>query len=90
MGIDIDIIIIFVPISIVLAIAPSPESLHILTANSDKKAIPVIFISRLKNSLFIDALFAIDCNKFIIPVSLSVMSRKINYRKLGYIMVFSN
>ena len=34
-GIDIDIIIILLPNSILLDIAPSPESLHILTANSD-------------------------------------------------------
>ena len=32
------------PNSILLAIADSPESLQTLTANSDKKAIPVIFI----------------------------------------------
>ena len=44
-GIDIDIIIILLPISILLAIAASPESLQILTANSERKAIPVIFIN---------------------------------------------
>lgn len=36
--------------SILVAIALSPESLHILTANSVKNAIPVIFISMNKNS----------------------------------------
>lgn len=48
-GIDIDIIITFPPISILLAIAVSPESLQMLTANSVKNAIPVIFISKPKN-----------------------------------------
>ena len=41
-GIDKYIIITLLPISILLAIAFSPESLHTLTANSVKKAIPVI------------------------------------------------
>ena len=87
-GIDIDIIIIFVPISILLAIAASPESLHILIANSDKKAIPVIFINNPKNSLLIDALLDIDCNKFIIPVSLSVTISNIRTptKRLIYIL----
>ena len=70
--------IIFVPISILLAIAASPESLHMLTANSDKNAIPVIFISRVKKVLLIDVLFASVCSKFIIPVSLSITSSKIS------------
>ena len=48
-GIDIDIIIILLPNSILLAIAPSPESLHMLTATSDKNAIPVIFINNARN-----------------------------------------
>ena len=48
-GIDIEIITILLPNSILLAIAASPESLQILTANSDKKAIPVIFIKIVKN-----------------------------------------
>ena len=48
-GIDIETITTFPPISILLAIAVSPESLHILTANSVKNAIPVIFISNVKN-----------------------------------------
>ena len=77
-GIDIEMIIIFVPISILLAIAASPESLHMLTANSDKNAIPVIFINSAKNVLFIEALLAIDCNSSIIPVSLSITRRSIN------------
>ena len=34
------------PISILFAIAVSPESLHKLTENSVKKAIPVIFINK--------------------------------------------
>ena len=38
------------PISILFAIAVSPESLHKLTENSVKKAIPVIFINNVKNS----------------------------------------
>ena len=48
-GIDIDIIIVLPPKSTLFAIALSPESLHILTANSVKKAIPVIFINSPKN-----------------------------------------
>lgn len=71
-------IIIFVPISILLAIAASPESLQILTANSDKNAIPVIFINKLKNVLLTDVLFANDCNRFIIPLSLSKIKAKIS------------
>ena len=70
--------IIFAPISILFAIATSPASLHILTANSDKNAIPVIFINNVKNSVFIDALLANDCNKFIIPVNLSTTINNIN------------
>lgn len=44
--------------SILFAIAVSPESLHMLTANSVKNAIPVIFISNVKNWLFIAVLLA--------------------------------
>ena len=77
-GIDIDIIIILLPISILLAIAASPESLHILTANSDKNAIPVIFINNAINCVLIENLSYIDCIKFIIPVSLSITKIKIN------------
>lgn len=55
-GIDIDIIIILLPNSILLAIALSPESLQILTANSERKAIPVIFINIVINCIFIDDL----------------------------------
>ena len=65
-GIDIDIIIIFPPISTLFAIAVSPVSLQILTANSVKKAIPVIFIKRPKNSLFIAVLLDKLFNKSII------------------------
>ena len=59
MGIDIEIIIILLPISILLAIALSPESLQILTANSERNAIPVIFISKVINALLIDVLLDI-------------------------------
>ena len=59
-GIDIDIIIILLPSSILLAIAASPESLHILTANSERKAIPVIFINKAINCVFIENLLWID------------------------------
>ena len=48
-GMDIEMMIILLPNSILLAIAPSPESLHILTANSERKAIPVILINKDKN-----------------------------------------
>ena len=46
-GIDIDTIIIFPPISTLFAIADSPVSLHMLTANSVKNAIPVILINKV-------------------------------------------
>lgn len=72
-----DIMMILLPISILLAIAVSPESLQILTANSDRNAIPVILISNAKKVLFIDALFASDCNSIIIPCNLSITSSKI-------------
>lgn len=65
-GIDIDIIITFPPISTLFAIAVSPESLQILTANSVKNAIPVIFISNTIKLLFIDALLVSDVSKSII------------------------
>ncbi len=86
-GIDMDIIIILLPISILLAMAPSPESLQILTANSDKNAIPVIFINNVKNVLLIDALFANDCSNPMIPCNLSITNSKINtpVSKLMYI-----
>ena len=48
-GIDIAIISIFPPNSILLAIAASPESLHILVAYSVNIAIPVILSNILKN-----------------------------------------
>ena len=48
-GNDIVIIITLLPNSILLAIADSPESLQILTANSAKNAIPVILISISRN-----------------------------------------
>ncbi len=65
-GIEIDTIITFPPISILFAIAVSPESLQILTANSVNIAIPVIFISNTIKLLFIDTLFVNDVNKSII------------------------
>ena len=76
-GIDIVIIITLLPISILLAIAFSPASEHILTANSVKNDIPVIFNNILKKFLFIYVLSAIDCNKFIIPVNFSKANMKI-------------
>lgn len=54
MGTDNETIITFPPISILLAMADSPESLQMLTANSVKIAIPVIFISNVINSLCIE------------------------------------
>ena len=38
-----------------------------LTANSDKKAIPVIFSNKTIKVELIEALFAIDCTKSTIP-----------------------
>ena len=69
-GIDIEMIIILLPNSILLAIALSPESLHILTANSDKNAIPVIFIKRFIKLEFIEALVSIDLISVTIPCKL--------------------
>ena len=46
-----------------------------LTANSDKKAIPVIFINNDKKVLFIDVLLVSDCSKLIIPVNLSITNK---------------
>ena len=48
-GIDIAIIITLLPISILLAIAFSPASEQILTANSVINAIPVILVKYLEN-----------------------------------------
>lgn len=66
-GTDIETISILLPNSILLAIALSPESLQILTANSDKNAIPVILINNVINLVFIEDLLAIDFIKVIIP-----------------------
>ena len=77
-GIDIDIIITFPPISILFAIAVSCESLHILTANSTKKAIPVIFINKIINWLFIVVLLAKLLNKSTIPDILDITNVNIN------------
>ena len=49
MGIDIEMISTFPPKSTLFATAVSPESLQMLTANSVKKAIPVILMSNIKN-----------------------------------------
>lgn len=54
---DIETIITFPPISTLFAIAFSPESLHKLTANSVRNAIPVIFMSNNKNWLLIAVLW---------------------------------
>ena len=61
-------IIILLPSSILLAIALSPASLQMLTANSAKKAIPVIFNNKTINVVLIDALLAIDCIRSTIPL----------------------
>ncbi len=66
-GIDIEIIITFPPISTLLAIAVSPESLQMLTANSVNIAIPVIFINKARNSWWIEIFPARLFNKSIIP-----------------------
>ena len=78
MGIDIAIIITLLPISILLAIAFSPASEHILTANSVIIAIPVILSKMLKNCLLIYVLSEIDCSKLIIPVIFYIDKIKIN------------
>ena len=65
-GIEITIINTLPPKSILFAIADSPESLDILTANSVKKDIPVILRRSDKNLVFILALEDISFNKFII------------------------
>ena len=77
MGIDIDIIITLPPISILFAIAVSPESLHKLTENYVKKAIPVIFINNVKNSLLTTVLLDNAVNRFIIEDTLSIIRIKI-------------
>ena len=76
-GIEIAIIITFPPKSILFAIALSPESLQMLTANSVKNAIPVIFNNITKNSLFILASFANSLSKDTIPEILSKIKNKI-------------
>lgn len=75
---DIDIIITFPPISILLAIAVSPESLHILTANSVNNAIPVIFISNPRNWLFNTVLVEILFSNSIIPETFVIIRLIIN------------
>lgn len=67
-GIDILITIILPPKSILLAIAFSPLSLHIVTANSVSIAIPVILSNTPKYSAFIPVLLLRFFSKFIIPI----------------------
>ena len=70
-GIDMLIIITFPPRSTLLAIAVSPASLHMLTANSVSIAIPVIFSNILKYSEFIPVFLLKLVSNVIIPVTLS-------------------
>ena len=77
-GIDMVIIITFPPISTLLAIADSPESLHMLTANSVNIAIPVIFINIFKKPLFMLVLLDISCISVIISDIESVSINIIN------------
>ena len=58
-----------------------------LTANSDKNDIPVIFNNIAINWLLMLALFVIDCISSIIPVNLSIIRIRINtpVNKLMYI-----
>src|SRR5699024_10929871 len=76
-GMDIDTIITFPPMSTLFAIALSPVSLHMLTANSVRNAMPVILISNFKNSLFIDALFESEVKRSTIPLILSIRNNRI-------------
>ena len=77
-GIDIEIIKTFPPKSTLLAIAVSPVSLQMLTVNSVKNAIPVIFIRSIRNSLFIAVLFDKVVSKSIIAPILSIIITKIS------------
>ena len=77
-GIDIEIIKTFPPKSTLLAIAVSPVSLQMLTVNSVKNAIPVIFIRSIRNSLFIAVLFDNVVSKSIIAPILSIIITKIS------------
>ncbi len=76
-GIDVPIINILPPKSIFDAIALSPLSLHILTANSVIIAIPVIFINKVIKPVFAPALLDKLTNKSIILLSLSITKKKI-------------
>ena len=77
-GIEIVTIITFPPKSTLEAIALSPASLHILTANSVKNAIPVIFISIFKNSWLVPfILFTRLESKSTIPDTLSRTNKRI-------------
>ena len=68
-GTDIDTIITLPPKSILLAIAASFESLHMLTANSVKIAIPVILSINVINSLLTDIL---DVKLFIRDITFEI------------------
>ena len=75
-GTDIDTIITFPPRSILLAIAASFESLHILTANSVKIAIPVILSINVINSLLTDIF---DVRLFIKDITFEIFENtKVN------------
>ena len=71
-GIDIEIITTFPPISIFVAIADSPASLQILTANSVKNAIPVIFNKSTKKLLLIEAVLT---KEFSISIMAEILGR---------------
>lgn len=71
-------IITLLPNSILLAIADSPASLQMLTANSVRKAIPVIFNRILRKELLMPALLLIDCSKLIIEENFPNTKENIN------------
>ena len=76
-GIDMEIITTFPPISIFVAIADSPASLQILTANSVKNAIPVIFNKSTKKLLLIEAVLTKEFNMSIMAEILGRMQANI-------------
>ena len=86
-GTDIDIIITLPPRSTLLAIADSPASLQILTVNSVKIAIPVILISKTRNSLFIAVLLDKLLSTSIIPESLVAINANINIPAISEAMM---
>ena len=96
-GIDMAIMHIFPPMSIFPAIALSPASLQILTANSVKIAIPVTFNKMPKNSLPKLVLLARLWIKETIPEILSKLIRRMRapankdtYRLNSGLYCFSN